>query len=84
MQLPMRPLRWTSAPRESEIGYFRRRALQEQIAAENAGCATAQDVHEELARIYRFRVALLGGSWPDAGLNIALQRLTQGSRAVAE
>jgi len=39
--------------------YFRERAVQEQVAAQNATCEAARLRHEELATMYRFRAAML-------------------------
>ena len=61
------------AVKESRIrkdeAYYRRRALQEQVAAQKASCAAARDGHAELATMYRFRAAMLSTgpeSWADA------------------
>lgn len=45
--------------REDDAGYFGRRALQEQIAAQRAICEAARRRHDELAMMYRFRAAML-------------------------
>jgi len=53
----------------SDIDYFRRRALDEQVAAANAASARARGSHDELAMIYRFKVAMLStghDSWADS------------------
>lgn len=42
-----------------EAEYWRRRAFQEQLAAQNAACAVAHQKHDELARMYGFRAANL-------------------------
>ncbi len=39
--------------------YFRERAVQEQVAAQNATCEAARLRHEELSTMYRFRAAML-------------------------
>jgi hypothetical protein len=39
--------------------YYRRRALQEQVAAQDATCSAARGRHDELAMMYRFRTAML-------------------------
>jgi len=39
--------------------YFRERAVQEQVAAQNATCEGARLRHEELTTMYRFRAAML-------------------------
>ena len=64
-----------AAPR-SDVGYFRKRAIQEQVAARNATCPTARKLHEEMAAMYLIRVSLLSDPWSEAGVAIALQRLT--------
>lgn len=54
---------------EDDVTYFRRRALQEQLAAQNATCKVARDRHDELATMYRFRAAMLTTHprcWADA------------------
>lgn len=45
--------------RETDASYYKRRALQEQVAAAAANCQVAADRHDELAMMYRFRVAML-------------------------
>lgn len=45
--------------RHDDAEYYRRRALQEQLAAQNATCAAARQRHDELATMYRFRAAIL-------------------------
>lgn len=55
--------------REDDASYFRRRALQEQLAAQKAACEAARDRHDELATMYRFRAAMLTthpSCWADA------------------
>ena len=60
--MPMiRPL--LSFVRTDEADYYRRRALQEQIAAQKATCAAARERHDQLAAMYRFR-ALMGSDEP--------------------
>jgi hypothetical protein len=44
---------------ENDATYFRRRALQEQVAAQAAVCNSARERHDELAMMYRFRAAML-------------------------
>jgi len=61
---------------QSEADYSRKRAIQEQVAAQKATCVTARDLHDELAAMYRFRVSMLSDPWSEAGVAIALQRLT--------
>ena len=53
---------------ENDVGYFRRRALQEQVAAQRATCEAARLRHDELAAMYRFRTAMLSKpvEWADA------------------
>jgi len=45
--------------REDDATYFRRRALQEQLAAQLATSKVARDRHDELATMYRFRAAMV-------------------------
>ena len=60
--MPMiRPL--LSFVRADDADYYRRRALQEQIAAQKATCAAARERHDQLATMYRFR-ALMGSDEP--------------------
>ena len=42
-----------------DVGYIRRRAIEECLAAARAKCAEARFVHDELASMYRFRAVLL-------------------------
>lgn len=49
--------------RADDADYYRRRALQEQIAAQKATCAAARERHDQLAVMYRFR-ALMGSDEP--------------------
>jgi hypothetical protein len=52
-----------------DVDYFRRRAVQEQVAAGNAASEQARKCHDELAMMYRFKVAMLStgpDSWADA------------------
>jgi hypothetical protein len=62
---------------QMDIDYYRRRAIQEQVAAQRAKCPTARRIHDELATMYRFRVAMLSDAWAEAGVSIALQRLSR-------
>ena len=53
---------------EDDANYFKRRALQEQVAAQRATCKVARDRHDELATMYRFRAAMLTthpGCWAE-------------------
>lgn len=53
---------------KSDATFYRRRALQEQVAAARASCEVARDRHEELAAMYRFRLAMVETkpeSWAD-------------------
>ena len=45
--------------KQNDTEYYRDRAIQEQIAAQNAKCDPARERHEELAAMYRFRAAML-------------------------
>jgi hypothetical protein len=60
----------------SDIEYYRNRALQEQLAAQNAASAAARLSHDELAAMYRFRVSMLSDAWSQAGVAIALKRVS--------
>lgn len=53
--------------RHDDAEYYRRRALQEQRAAQDATCGAACDRHHELAMMYRLRTAMLtaGPEWLD-------------------
>jgi hypothetical protein len=54
---------------KDDANYFRRRALEEQVAAQFATCKVARDRHDELAAMYRFRAAMLTthpGCWSEA------------------
>jgi hypothetical protein len=42
-----------------DIEYFRRRSIEEQVAAGNALGEEARRRHDELAMMYRFNVAML-------------------------
>jgi len=55
--------------RTDDEPYYRTRALQEQVAAQNASCAAAREVHGHLAAMYRFRVTMLStgpSEWADS------------------
>jgi hypothetical protein len=57
---------------EDDAAYFRRRALQEQLAAQLATCDAARVRHDELATMYRFRAAMIASPpsvWADAPEN---------------
>ena len=43
--------------RTDDESYYRARALQEQIASRNATSEAARERHDQLAAMYRFRVA---------------------------
>ena len=45
--------------KRDDAEYYRRRAIQEQLAAQRAICSAARDRHDELATMYRFRAAML-------------------------
>ena len=49
-----------------DADYWRRRALQEQVAAQKATCEAARLRHDQLAAMYRFR-ALMGSGEPAFG-----------------
>jgi hypothetical protein len=50
---------WSSRP--DDATYFRRRARQEQIAAQKARCEAARNRHDQLAAMYRFRALMSSG-----------------------
>jgi hypothetical protein len=55
--------------RSAEVEYYRARALQEQVAAGKAQSTEARRCHDELAMMYRFKVAMLSTGldvWGDA------------------
>jgi len=66
----------------SEVDYYRKRAIQERIAAQAASCPTAREIHDELAAAYRFRVSMLSETWAKAGVAIALHRLANEQQIV--
>jgi len=45
--------------KRDDAAYYRKRAIDEQVAAQNATCEAARERHEELATMYRFRAAML-------------------------
>lgn len=45
--------------REDDASYCRRRAIQEQVAAQNSACKPARERHDEMAAMYRFRATML-------------------------
>lgn len=54
---------------DSDIEYFRARALEEQVAAGRARSPEARKCHDELAMMYRFKAAMLSSgpdSWADS------------------
>ena len=55
-----------SLVRANDSDYYRRRALQEQTAAQKATCEAARERHDQLAAMYRFR-ALMGSDEPQSG-----------------
>lgn len=62
--------------REDDASYYRRRALQEQVAAQNATCEAVRDRHNQLAEMYRLRALMLS----DDGLpndELALERAVE-------
>lgn len=55
--------------RTDDESYYRARALKERIAARNAACEAARERHDQLAAMYRFRVAMMSsgpGEWAGA------------------
>jgi len=58
---PRRGSERLKAMRPDDLSYLRKRALDEQIAAQKAICEPARHRHDELAAMYRFRVLMLSG-----------------------
>lgn len=56
--------------RLDDVDYFRARALQEQIAATNAGSHEARKRHDELAMMYRVKATMLSKSPDGWGANL--------------
>lgn len=55
--------------RTDDESYYRTRALQEQIAAQDATSPPVREIHDQLAAMYRFRIAMLSpgpGEWQAA------------------
>lgn len=44
--------------RADDFAYYRKRARQEQIAAQKATCKAARDRHNQLAAMYHFRASM--------------------------
>jgi hypothetical protein len=44
--------------RRDDESYYRGRAIEERIAAQNATSGAARKVHDKLATMYRFRAAM--------------------------
>lgn len=44
--------------RADDAGYYRARALQEQVAAQKANCEAARKSHDQLAMMFRFRALM--------------------------
>lgn len=63
---------------EDDASYFRRRALQEQVAAQTATCNEARFRHQELSEMYRFRATMLSKR-PDSWLDEMDQEQTMAS-----
>ena len=51
--------------RRDDESYYRGRAIEEQITAQNATSQAAREVHDQLAAMYHFRVAMLSRSRPE-------------------
>jgi hypothetical protein len=62
--------------RADDAGYFRSRALQEQVAAQKATCEAARDRHDRLAAMYRFR-ALMASSQRQVEPETARRRVAE-------
>lgn len=65
--------------RRDDESYYRGPATEEQIAAQNASSRAAREVHDQLAAMYRFRIAMLSrspsewsGSLQDEELEVTL------------
>ena len=65
-----------SLVRANDSDYYRRRALQEQIAAQKATCEAARERHDQLAAMYRFR-ALMGANEPASGREPAEKKVLE-------
>ena len=55
----MRGIEREAAMRTDDESYYRARALQEQIASRNATSEAARERHDQLAAMYRLRVAMI-------------------------
>ena len=58
---------------DGDADYYRRRALQEQIAAQKATCEAARERHDQLAAMYRFR-ALMDSDEPASGSDAVAEK----------
>jgi hypothetical protein len=67
--------------REDDLSFFRRRALQEQVAAQRAATEAARVPHDKLATMYRFRASML--SKPTEGWSDALTKKVAAEAAEA-
>ena len=58
--------------RTDDESYYRARVVEEQIASRNAASEAARERHDQLAAMYRFRVAMVSSGpsqWADV-LNV--------------
>jgi hypothetical protein len=61
----------------NDPAYFGARAVEEDIAAHNAHCVAARERHEEMADMYRFRVAMLKPGLPSWPREVAAEKAGQ-------
>ena len=61
---------------DGDADYYRRRAMQEQIAAQKATCEAARECHDQLAAMYRFR-ALMGSAECESGPEQSAERVLE-------
>lgn len=59
-----------------DAGYFRERAIEEQVAAQRATCAAARQRHDEMAALYRFRAIFASGGSPAVSAREIAKSLT--------
>ena len=63
--------------RRDDESYYRGRAIDEQLAAQNATSGAARKVHDQLATMYRFRVAMLSHSPSEWSGSLPGERLAE-------
>ena len=62
--------------RLDDESYYRARALQEKVAAQNATSEVARERHDQLATMYRFRVAMTSSNpaqWSECVRQLCLE-----------